>query len=740
MKDREIFGLCPDNEFFGRLHEIDRISRRAADADKVRPGVFLTGRRWIGKTEVLRRVQRNLFWGQGSVAPVYYQFKGCAAPAEFAEDFLRETVKQYLAFRKREPQIIGLTIPLERLERLLIDNDMEDQASVVSRHIEARSSGDVLSLVKNAVLSPLSFSVSSGMPVFLILDDMDLLPCIGRAPGGAQVINEFSGVFSSPAFSFLASSSGRSRTEAPFLPGYTERIELKGLGEEDSAAMMAGLCRLWGVDFDAEAVSLLARKLGGNPMYIKSMVWAAKREEAPIAGFKEIAELYSNEVTSGNISSTLSSSIRLKGVNELKVLALSASSPQDLSLERIAERFRFDPAVLEDIMGGLETTGLLAFELAGVRWAGDRVTADFVRFMHETAVKGRSREEARTALVREILKEDYGYKGERVRGNLKEEAAEVLRSFNGQRVFKALFHNSAFTSRLKDGAYVPDTQKVEEELTLPSAAGCYDSSRLEKGETGPPVLVLHAFQNSRFDSGNEVVWVAAVKDGSSPVNAGDMENFLRRASILKENVRASYLVRWMVSREGFTDEARSRCDAEGIWSSDYMQFSMIRDALREKAPVLKGEASSRLSPSKEFEVVLPASSKAELVAARAVEEIGVEMGFDENAIGRIKAAVVEACINAFEHGRTKASKVRLRFVAMADRLTIHVENPGADFEGPFMNEPSERGTLPRKRGWGLDLMKGLMDEVRFEKLRGGTKIILVKYLLRKGEDGDVKED
>lgn len=754
MRDRDIFGLCPDSEFFGRLREIDYISRTAADADKSRPGFYLTGKRWIGKTEVLRRVHRNLFWGQGSVAPVYYRLRGAESPAEFAEDFLREVVKQYVAFRRREPQMIGLTVPLERLQSLLIDNDMEDLASVVSRHIEARNSGDVQALVKNAVLSPSSLSLSSGTPVFLILDDMDLLPGIKGPSGPSSVAGELSGAFSSPRFSFLCSSSGRSFNAASAsLPGYTERMELAGLSEDESASMMMELCRLWGVDFDTEAATLLARKCEGNPMYIKSMVWAARREGLSIAGFREISALYSSEVTSGNISHTLSSSIRLAGLNGLKVLSLLSLS-SEAGLERIGERFRLNATELEGIIESLASTGLVRRELGSMKWAGDRVTADFVRFMHETAVKGRSRDEARTALVREVLKEDFGTRGDRVRGNLREEAAEVLKSFNGQKVLKALLHNRTFLSRLKDGAYMPDTQKGEEEVALPASAGCYDSQTIEKGETGPPILLAHAFQNSRFDSGSEVVWAASVKDAATPVNAGDVENFLRRTSILKENIRAPYLVRWMISREGFTEEAISRCDSEGVWSSDYAQFSMIRERTAEKGLTPKAESlkGGGITPSKEFEVVIPSSSKAELVAAKAVEEIGVEMGFDENSIGRIKAAVVEACINAFEHGRTKASRVRLRFVASSDRLSIHVENPGIDFEGHYVREaPGSSGpggaeggagerAAPRKRGWGLELMKGLMDEVRFEKLRGGTRLVLVKYLLKRGEAGDAKED
>ncbi len=261
---------------------------------------------------------------------------------------------------------------------------------------------------------------------------------------------------------------------------------------------------------------------------------------------------------------------------------------------------------------------------------------------------------------------------------------------------------------------------------------------MEAFESGPEMLIAYGFQNSRFDAGDEAVWIAGVKEAPAPVNLGDAENFLRRSQILKSRFMSARLVRWFVGREGFTQEAAKRLEAEGAYTSDSAQLDAMRPLLSQ-ASQARGASRPGLDPDKEFEVFLPSATKAELVAVKAAEEIGTEMGFDEGSIGQIKAALVEACINAFEHSMVRSGKVHLKFVAGGGRLAIYIQNGGAGFDerpvGPAMNA---QGELPQKRGWGIELMKGLMDEVRFERLSGGMRIILVKYLLKKGEAGDGK--
>ncbi|MFQ5735375.1 MAG: ATP-binding protein [Thermodesulfobacteriota bacterium] len=757
MKDRFLFSVCPENEFFDRTGEIEYILARAG-GDARPPGLFLSGGRWTGKTEILRRAHASLFWDQARVLPVYYQFRDYGAAEGLVDDYLKEVLKQFLAFGRREPALVGQDLTLGRLEEMLACEGL-DMAGPISIHRDARKAGDIISGLRNVAGLPKCITEQAGIPVYLMLDDLDegASMLAGYGPGAA---GEFMEAFGRGGVPFVASGSTKDVLDSGVL-GSVEPLRLRGLEPSEAGSMMMELCRQYDVGFDSEVLSFAAGKLEGNPMYMKNIVWAARRASTGFLTLKDFIDLYAKELFDGNIGLALRSSIRLRGLAELK--ALHAITSGGTSEEALSERFGLPAGQLRQTLKDLCAEGLVDAALGSVRWAGDGVARDFVRFNYETRVRGRDADEVRTFMVRDGLKEGFDLKGAVVRGRLKEETASLLSLFNGQKVLKVLLDNRSFCARYPSGAEgghgghgdqggqggqgdaghegqgVQAGQGVQgsaaDELTLPQIIGCFDSTVWEKNETGPPVIIANGFENNRYDAGNEVVWVAAVKDSLTPVNIGDVENFLRRGQILRQNFRTTRVFKWFVGREGFTLEARKRLDAEGVFSSDQEQVRVLRDSLEDREAA-GPPGTGNVAPNKEFEVVLPASTKAELVAARAVEEIGTEMGFDEIAIGQIKAALIEACINAFEHSKAKATKVFLRFVSGGGRLVIHVQNGGVDFDrapGRAVTA-AESGEL-RKRGWGLELMKGLMDEVRFEKIRGGTKVVMVKYLI-KGDNRD----
>ena len=740
MKHRALFNTCPDGEFFGRVSEIDCILRRAAADNKPAPSILLFGGRWTGKTEVLRRVFHNLFWGQARVVPVYYQFKGYGTVEDFSEDYLKEVLKQYLAFRMREPRFVRDGISLDKIEKLLVDNDMYELADIAALHREARKSNDASAALKNALHAPAAITRVSGIPVYMVLDDIDLAEYQGPSGRGAAVARELISSLSSSDFSFVAAASSKRVLEGNAF-GSVEAMELAGLDEELSSSMMTDLCRQYNIESDTDMLRLAAFRLDGNPMYLKSLVWAAAKSGMRLKSLKDFADLYTQELFDGNIGFALRAAMGLKSINDLRVLHACSAASAPLSDEELMERFRFSSAEMREILNSLSAAGLVEVNLGSVKWAGDATIKDFVYFIYETRVKGRSIDEVRTYLAREVLKQGFDFKGSRINLKLANEVSDTVKSFNNQKVLKVLFRNQAFNAKFKNGAYkVSADRKEDEELDLPQVVGCFDTVRLESGEAGPPILIAHGFQNGRYDSGSEVVWIVSVKDAPAPVNLGDVDNFLRRSQILRENFRAARVVRWMIGKDGFTFEAQKKIEAEGVYSSDPVQLRIIKEGLVDPDGASRLRIAEKIVPVKEFEVVLPSATKAELVAARAVEEIGTEMGFDEVAIGQIKAALVEACINGFEHSRNKAAKVFLRFVSSVDRLTIHVQNGGVDFDKPSSAAATEPdAALPRKRGWGFELMRGLMDEVRMEKVRGGAKIVLVKYLVKKGDGRNGQE-
>jgi serine/threonine-protein kinase RsbW len=124
-------------------------------------------------------------------------------------------------------------------------------------------------------------------------------------------------------------------------------------------------------------------------------------------------------------------------------------------------------------------------------------------------------------------------------------------------------------------------------------------------------------------------------------------------------------------------------------------------------------------------MVVPMGDDTELIVAQTVEEIARRHHFTPKAINQIKTAVVEACINAAEHSLSPDRKIYQKFVVEDDRIIITVSNRGIRLADKKTQEIEPRDG---RRGWGLSLMKNLMDEVKFEQTDDGTRISMTKYL------------
>ena len=96
--------------------------------------------------------------------------------------------------------------------------------------------------------------------------------------------------------------------------------------------------------------------------------------------------------------------------------------------------------------------------------------------------------------------------------------------------------------------------------------------------------------------------------------------------------------------------------------------------------------------------------------------------------GEISMALIEACINAFEHSESK-SEIYIHFLIDDDNLIIKVIDKGKGFDASQVAIPkieSKINSDERKRGWGLMLIKELMDSVDFESDHTGTTLTMVK--------------
>ena len=134
-----------------------------------------------------------------------------------------------------------------------------------------------------------------------------------------------------------------------------------------------------------------------------------------------------------------------------------------------------------------------------------------------------------------------------------------------------------------------------------------------------------------------------------------------------------------------------------------------------------------MSTNPKVELTLPVMENMELAATKTAEVVAKSMGLDEMKTAEINMALIEACINAFEHSKSKEN-IYITYSIDVDTLTIKVGDKGEGFDSEVVAIPNidEKINSEHKRGWGLQLMKELMDTVEFESSETGTTVTMTK--------------
>jgi len=136
---------------------------------------------------------------------------------------------------------------------------------------------------------------------------------------------------------------------------------------------------------------------------------------------------------------------------------------------------------------------------------------------------------------------------------------------------------------------------------------------------------------------------------------------------------------------------------------------------------------------REVTLTLPMLPDMEIAASKTATAMAEFMRMNPDRIDEVRQAVVEACINAFEHSHSPDSKVYLTFEVLGDTepeaLRITVRDTGVGFAPEDVEEPSlgQKLKAPRKRGWGLKIIRSFMDEVEIHSGADGTTVVMIKW-------------
>ena len=736
-----ILSRLADQEFVDRNVELAKIAH-FAEAREPGSVALLLGPARAGKSEILRKSFDRLFNKRGEVIPFLFALRpSCLDPAKFARDYFAELLAQLAAFRRNDPRLIfAAGKPLEVIARSAPSEDYAWMRSAVDSFIRARQSGNTLALLRVALRAPIAAAASAHLKPLFMIDNWHLVE-------GNELHTEFLRLLETAGQPrAVCVFSGLSRLITRMIPpeqdlfDRLEMIRVEKIDEESLEHFIHHRAGILGIETSDSTVELMIQQLDRDFFYTRAIIDAAASSGSPLKTFIDFERLYTAEVLRGRIAQYLdalladavSDSRARRAVLEVLALVTEAGSP--VPIDVVTERIAASASDTEAVLWKLHSRELLDISYGFVSSSRDPVLADYVRAKYRAEIIGAPRPAAGEELLGEKLKQSHRLMMSRFNRQVQLQLVELLSRFDFQNLPASLFDHVAHEKRYRGLSRVAVRRALEDEperVRLPQVVLVHDLAAGERPGVSWRLFSATGFEGGIHTEASEVTWLIALINSKEPLDVetlGYIDHQLE--STLRGRSAPLQPVRWYISKEGFSALASERLSSLGAHCSTYSHLDLIQDYLTSLA--LGGETR----PSSEFELVIPFKDEAELIAARTAEQIARAADFDQEAINQIKTALIEACINAAEHSDSPDKKIYQRFAIDGDKLIITVSNKGKTFGRALEQSPPSVAAPPAKgaRGRGLQIIRALMDEVRFEPTDDGTRLVMIKYLKRPSSD------
>lgn len=736
---RQILGRVKRDEFIGRGAELELLVSHALQAGPASPsaearGLLILMAPLAGVSELLRQTFDSLFNRREEVAPIYFALPQTETTAVSAAiEFLNTFLLQYIAFRRDEPSLCHASLTLNDLVQLTPAADLEWVEELVEAYNLQRFGHDDRELVRICLSAPWRVPAKLPQP-FVMFDAVQLanydesfavelvrdLGSIGRPFVLAGLRRE--------VLAAVARAGGKSES--------FDVMRLEQLKEVDARSLVTSAARRQEVLINDETRDLLVQQLEGSPFFITALLQAARERHLSLDSYLACERLYVDELMGGRLNRFFSSvleNIAPEPETRAAVIRLlceaAPAGVRTMSLESWRKGLKLESIEVEQVLRRLHIQEL-------VNWDGETIDAEGNSSVWKDYLKSRFRldalREPRALVVAEVMADALKRAPQTIARHYRRAASlrlrELLGKFNYQMMPRVLFNFADFAAAYKGvppedivGGLDTDTELLRLPQVFHAASGVSFSRALRQFGAENSV-VAHAFTGGAYTDANEIVWLAAKIESKLEASRALVESWLQ---LLDGLARQSGFVRtqiWLIANEGFSAEATELLRERNAFGSSQQQFELLAARLGDAA----ASAGPHSDEDNEFVLVLPMGADNELLAATTAEQIARRLNFSPEAINQIKTAVVEACINASEHSLSPDRKIYQRFHAEDDKLVITISSRG--IVPSNIAAQSEAAATDDRRGWGLKLIKTLMDEVEFERVDEGTSLRMTKYL------------
>lgn len=742
---RRILGRVPADEFVGRANELAQLVSHPSRTGVGR-GLLLLLAPSAGVSELLRQAYDQLFNRREETVPIYFAFTRSENTAVSAAiEFLNTFVLQYVAYRRDEPALCAASLTLNDLVQLALPVDVEWIEGLVEAYNRERFSKDDRALVRFCLSAPQRVPSRNGRP-FVMIDGAQLPETLdGQGYFGVEILRTFTRSNLPFALAGLRRQVLAAAHRANFDFESVDILRLGKLAEEDARRLVEHAASRQHVVINEETRDLLVQQFEASPFFITALLQAAREKAVSLETYLDCEQLYVDELMGGRIHRYFLSLLeeiapQLETRRSLiRVLSEAASGEGGrVSVETWRKRLRIEDDELERILHGLHVQEFVNWDGTSVEAGGGPAAwSDYVNARFRLDISNEPRALVIGDTISAALKRAPHTMARHYRRAATLGLRELLARFDCQRVPENLFHFDEFSNRYKGASPEEIVTGLEAEtalMRLPQvvhvASGDAYSPELRQICDEERCVVGHAFEEAVYTDANEIVWLAAEIDSKMEAGRELTENWCERLETLARKSGFGRIRIWLISNEGFTEEAIQTLERRNGYGSSRQQLELLTTWISGTTG-----ASKQPAESDEIVMILPMGEDNELVAANTVEQIARRLNFRPEAINQIKTAIVEACINAAEHSFSPDRKIYQRFRVESDRLVITISSrgvvpsnlaaQGAEQEA----QDGSRGEAAReRRGWGLKLIRTLMDEVEFERVDDGTSLRMTKYL------------
>lgn len=729
-----ILNVLPDEEFFSRESDVQKLFNAGLDvARSLQPSCFLTGNRKSGKTEILKRVYNRLFWEQDTVIPFFHSLPKYLNSAEaFCREYFFRSILQFVGFLRKDPLLVMADdFHFNRIIQLAYESKYSWLVEAVDNFQAYSHSKDLQVTSELAIHFPATASMKSGFRGFVILDDFHHIASLLTQEEMSLLAENFLSALQSRQAPHLFSGSFKTVLKCLFktaeLPGNVDVFSLRPLQSTDAQVLFEGLCQRFDVPLEPDLSLYMVLQLDNNPFYLRTMVQAARRELLDFRTLRKFVDLYTHELTEGNLHlyfDSLIHSTSLNPVERIKALELlhlcTRKSPDFSAFRYFKNRENLEGYDFEKILSALDQITLIDYGLGVVTSIQDTVLKDWIEWNFTHKISGIPMQQASYEITSELLKRFNRSIQLRRYADKMEQICQLLLKMDCQTVSVTLFDYALFSAEQGIRESMKPGLAQQAELTLPEIISVTSVGMASPGRADftDQILVGKGFASGSYSDEAEIAWLVGYNPAPEPLGLEEVQRFYQKSQLViqRDNLKSARL--WLLAENRFNQAALSFAHKHQIHTSNSAQFDRLCQLVMKRAPLPEEEVQPENLIT--YDMAIPLASDAELVAVRALEQIAENIEFDDKSKGQIRMALIEACINAKEVSG-HAERIHLKFQTAPDRLITHLY-----FE-PF---PTKDALAHKEasKGWSLKMLQTLMDDVRLSHTHRGLELTMTKYL------------